>query len=89
MAQHDRRPACTCCVVEGPVAGAAWQEAGRRRAQHAQEHCSTGPTRRGTARQGGEGPARVALPGREERGRRVRRYSAGQKREESRSSSIS
>jgi hypothetical protein len=35
------------------------------------------------------GPARVALLGREERGRRARRCSTGRKREESRSSSIS
>jgi hypothetical protein len=89
MAQHDRRPARTCCAVEGPVAGAARQEAGCRRAQHAQERCSVGPARRGAAWQRGEGLARVALLGREERGRRARRFSAGRKREESRSSLIS
>jgi hypothetical protein len=45
--------------------------------------------RTGAAWQGGEEPARVALLGREERGRRARRCSAGRKREESRSTSIS
>jgi hypothetical protein len=43
MAQHGRRPAYTCCAVEGPVAGA-------------QERCSAGRRgagARGAARQGG------------------------------------
>jgi hypothetical protein len=68
MAQHGRRPARTCCAVEG---GWPVHRSAARQGVGAQGRCSTGPVHRGAARQGGEGPMHVALLGREEGPARV------------------
>jgi hypothetical protein len=78
-------PTHRCCAGEGPTHRrcAAVRQGWRAEALLGRAGA------RGAAQQRGEGQVRVALLVREERGRRARRYSAGRKREESRSSSIS